>query len=301
MKITKYFLISLVIVSIQVSFADTADRLEEKEPVVKTFEYVSPVDIGKFVVTQGPGGLFSHFSCITYNNPKGCHWNQYAYDIAPESGSGGVAVAVKKGTVSAVWRDPLGGNCVIIDHQDGYFSEYCHLDKVFSLSLGQEIGQSQQIGSIGSTGEFSSGAHLHFSFVNRGSVPKGTENNPPDGAQAPPLMKGILDQIPKTGGTGGFQAAQNQPVGIIDLSVLGKGVNDIYNKSLGIGGLLALAIIVYGGLLHILSGANIVQRKEAQEWIKAAIYGLILLALAYFILNNINPCLVGRVNCPFIK
>lgn len=54
------------------------------------------------------------------------------------------------------------GNTVIIDHGQGLFSVYLHLD-----TLGVEkdafVEKSQAIGSVGSTG-FSTGAHLHFTM-----------------------------------------------------------------------------------------------------------------------------------------
>jgi hypothetical protein len=58
-----------------------------------------------------------------------------------------------KGTAS--W-----GNCVKLDHGDGYCTLYAHLATV-SVKNGETVKQGQKIGTMGNTGN-SYGAHLHF-------------------------------------------------------------------------------------------------------------------------------------------
>lgn len=52
------------------------------------------------------------------------------------------------------------GNCIKIDHGNGYSTLYAHLDKVY-VKLGQTVLQGQEIGYMGNSGN-SYGGHLHF-------------------------------------------------------------------------------------------------------------------------------------------
>ncbi|MBQ9558074.1 MAG: peptidoglycan DD-metalloendopeptidase family protein [Clostridia bacterium] len=52
------------------------------------------------------------------------------------------------------------GRGVIIEHGDGYVSQYAHMESV-SVSVGQTITKGQQLGYMGSRGA-STGKHLHF-------------------------------------------------------------------------------------------------------------------------------------------
>ncbi len=56
----------------------------------------------------------------------------------------------------------LTGNSIVIDHGEGLFSVYFHLDKLF-VKEDDLVSRGQLIGAVGSTG-FSTGPHLHFTM-----------------------------------------------------------------------------------------------------------------------------------------
>lgn len=56
----------------------------------------------------------------------------------------------------------LTGNSIVIDHGEGLFSVYFHLDKLF-VYKGELVERGRIIGAVGSTG-FSTGPHLHFTM-----------------------------------------------------------------------------------------------------------------------------------------
>lgn len=58
------------------------------------------------------------------------------------------------------------GNCIKLQHSNGYYTLYAHLESV-SVGLGQQVKKGQVIGRMGNTGN-SYGAHLHFEVFNAG-------------------------------------------------------------------------------------------------------------------------------------
>ena len=59
------------------------------------------------------------------------------------------------------------GNCVMIDHGNGYQTLYGHLASI-SVSKGSSVSRGQNIGTVGSTG-VSTGPHCHFEVFQGGS------------------------------------------------------------------------------------------------------------------------------------
>jgi hypothetical protein len=66
-------------------------------------------------------------------------------------------------------------------------------------------------------------------------------------------------------------------------------INTIYQFALGISGLLALGMIVAGGVYYTVSAGNSGRQGDAKSMITSAIWGLVLLFGSYLILNTINP------------
>ncbi len=88
-----------------------------------------------------------------------------AYGTAIWAAAGGTVI-------SAGWNGGYG-NCVMINHGNGYTTLYGHMSRI-AASAGQTVSMGQVIGYIGSTGN-STGPHLHFEI--RASA-TGTPINP---------------------------------------------------------------------------------------------------------------------------
>ena len=81
--------------------------------------------------------------------------------------------------------------------------------------------------------------------------------------------------------------------GVTNPSSPGGLVGGIYNFALLASGILAFGAIVWGGIRYITSAGNPSGQGEGKEWVKGAIYGLLLLVGAYAILNIINPAITS--------
>ncbi len=231
---------------------------------------------------------------ITTNPGWGTHKdsaNRWAYDLI---GSTSI-LSVGEGTVrcASYSCDPsgLGGLCVIINHPSiGLDSEYCHLASA-SVSAGDPVSKGMPIGIMGNTGSASEGVHLHFSFLTPGTLVSRDSAGVLD-------FSNLYGYNPNPDSSGGGSSATIKPVGNINLGPIAELVKNFYTYSLAIGGILALLIIVYGGVMYIISPASASMKDEGKKWITAAVWGLALLILSYLILVTINPCLVGQGQCP---
>ncbi len=228
---------------------------------------------GNIAITTNPGTL-SHQD----------QFNRYAFDLVGSDSILSVGAGQVRCAGAACDPSGLGGICVIIYHPEiNLDSEYCHLGSA-SVAKGDSVVKGEVIGIMGSTGGESTGKHLHFSFLNSGSLISHDYSSIID-------FSGLPGYNPNVGGSSG------QKVNPINLGEIGNLISKFYNYALAIGGVTAILIIVYGGVLYIYSAGNASRQTEAKEWIKAAIFGLALLLLSYLILNTINPCLVGRASC----
>jgi murein DD-endopeptidase MepM/ murein hydrolase activator NlpD len=84
----------------------------------------------------------------------------FHYGIDIVSGYGNPIVATADGIVADVKSENIGGKTIIINHQNGYTTVYCHLSK-FNVKPGQKVKRHDVIGFIGSTGK-SMGPHVHY-------------------------------------------------------------------------------------------------------------------------------------------
>ena len=86
-------------------------------------------------------------------------------DIASNQGT--AVYASDGGSVTLAGWNGGYGNCIMIDHGNGYVTLYDHLSSI-SVSVGQTVSQGTTIGAVGSTGN-STGPHLHFEVLKNGT------------------------------------------------------------------------------------------------------------------------------------
>jgi hypothetical protein len=79
---------------------------------------------------------------------------------------------------------------------------------------------------------------------------------------------------------------------------IGKYIKAIYKYAIGIVGILAAVVLMFGGLLWLTAGGNANQVSEAKAWIGASLTGLLIALCSFMIMATINPRLVevGTIN-----
>ena len=73
---------------------------------------------------------------------------------------------------------------------------------------------------------------------------------------------------------------------------IGEYISGIYKYAIGIVGILAAIVLMWGGLMWLTAGGNTGQVSEAKEWIKASLTGLLIALSSYLILYTVNPDLL---------
>lgn len=81
--------------------------------------------------------------------------------------SGATIVAADGGTVTMAGVNGGYGNCVMIDHGNGYKTLYGHMSSI-AVTNGQTVSKGDTVGYVGSTG-VSTGPHCHFEVWSGGS------------------------------------------------------------------------------------------------------------------------------------
>nr|WP_306432273.1 M23 family metallopeptidase [Wansuia hejianensis] len=78
--------------------------------------------------------------------------------------------ASKDGTVKEVYEDPLWGNVIVIEHNDGLLTKYANLGTKDMVKVGVKVKRGDHIGTIGKTAdiEMLMEPHLHFEVIKNG-------------------------------------------------------------------------------------------------------------------------------------
>ena len=139
------------------------------------------------------GALISGMVSPSFRWPLHSSWNYISSYFGTRESPGGIGSTNHRGIdISANMNTPIyaaadgvikamiptaqsggAGNYTIIDHGNGFETEYMHQNKfVTSLKVGDKVTKGQRIGYVGSTGN-STGPHLHF-----GVIVNGVRENP---------------------------------------------------------------------------------------------------------------------------
>lgn len=86
----------------------------------------------------------------------------YGLDICAEYGT--PIYAVMPGIVEKAENSPSFGNVLILNHGNNIKTLYAHC-KELKVNIGDKIKRGQNIASMGNTGNYSTGTHLHVEFI----------------------------------------------------------------------------------------------------------------------------------------
>lgn len=150
---------------------------EQQATIVSTEELIQTVNkvvvVGdKVVPNVGDPSNWSWPTQKPYiiTSPYGLRWGSLhaAIDLVAGSGNGygSDIYAANNGTVYSTGYNTTPGNYIIINHNNGYYTYYCHLATI-NVSEGDVVPSGYQIGTMGNTGYSSLtgirvGTHLHF-------------------------------------------------------------------------------------------------------------------------------------------
>lgn len=147
-----------------ISYVDTVSK-EELKPTISQ------------IVVRGEKVVSGVGSTTNWLWPSNSGWrigSDYVYRINPISGSrelhaaidisgtgyGSPIYAVTNGVVSESSTRTQDGNYVCINHNNGYYTCYAHMQKR-NVKVGQIVARGDVIGTVGSSG-WATGPHIHF-------------------------------------------------------------------------------------------------------------------------------------------
>jgi len=128
----------------------------------KMIDYVAFTPMGYphlGVITSGYGHRENPFTGENVETHKGLDIRGRYGEVVKSTASGRVVMAGRRGGY---------GNCVVINHGNGFETYYGHLSRIL-IKVGQQVKAGDKIGKIGSTGR-STGPHLHYEVHRYGKI-----------------------------------------------------------------------------------------------------------------------------------
>jgi murein DD-endopeptidase MepM/ murein hydrolase activator NlpD len=175
--------VSQNIVTMNGVILDVSDREGKKEILAPINEIVRvgkrqlPINVGtdEWLWPTMPGWrITSYYGYRIHPITRERHLHN-GIDIAG-TGFGSNIFAADNGTIIMAQYYYNYGKNIIIDHNNGYYSLYAHLDG-YTVSVGDVVVKGQVIGKMGNTGR-STGTHLHFSIFLGNPTRGGQSINP---------------------------------------------------------------------------------------------------------------------------
>lgn len=145
--------------------------------VVKGGKVIQGVGFGTWVWPTESGWVITSNYGYRINPITGARELHGAIDIAG-TGYGSKIFASNNGVIEKVGYDRINGYHVIINHNNGYWTQSNHMSKFAeNITVGAYVEQGQVIGYMGMTGQ-ATGPHLHFAVWYGGYPGYGVRVNP---------------------------------------------------------------------------------------------------------------------------
>ncbi|WP_289356756.1 MULTISPECIES: peptidoglycan DD-metalloendopeptidase family protein [unclassified Paenibacillus] len=121
----------------------------------------------KIVRGEGTGSFDWPVNSATLTSGFGKRWGRMHKGIDMVSSDRSI-MAADEGVVLFAGVKNGYGNCIIVNHRNGYKTLYGHLSKI-NINVGDIVEKGQDIGVMGNTGD-STGTHLHFEIIKNDEV-----------------------------------------------------------------------------------------------------------------------------------
>lgn len=148
------------------------EQERKEDPPSVYSEHEPAVEVLGILPQEIPSRIFENFlppvtgkitSAYGYRKDPFTGENSYHRGVDVAVAEGTEVLAAQSGTVKASAYDDVGGNYVILSHENGTESYYGHL-RTRTVAKGDQVGQGDVIGLSGATGSVT-GPHLHFQLT----------------------------------------------------------------------------------------------------------------------------------------